>query len=119
MPLYSSSDIEKYLSGELSDPEMHAMERAALDDPFLADALEGMVLHRSLPEQPVFRQDMEDLQKRLDDRVSRKESRPRLLPLAVRYAAAVILLLGIGFTAYYTLFSKKMEQPPLAKNDVE
>jgi len=119
MPLYSSSDIEKYLSGELSDPEMHAMERAALDDPFLADALEGMTLHRSLPEQPSFQQDIDSLQKRLDDRVSRKKSRLLLLPLPVRYAAAVILMLGIGATAWYTLSSKGKNYAPLAASKVE
>lgn len=34
-------DIEKYGKGELSPAEMHALERKALSDPFLADALEG------------------------------------------------------------------------------
>lgn len=34
-------DIEKYLKGELSPAERHALEKKALDDPFLADALEG------------------------------------------------------------------------------
>jgi len=117
MPLYSSSDIEKYLSGELPDPEMHAMERAALDDPFLADALEGMVIHRSLPEQPSFQQEIASLQKRLDDRVSLKKR--RVLPLAMKYAAAVILLLGVGITAWYTFFSRNMASKSLAKHQVE
>jgi hypothetical protein len=39
---YSAADIQRYLSGNMSASEMHAMERAALDDPFLADAIEGM-----------------------------------------------------------------------------
>ncbi len=34
-------DIQKYLSGEMSAAEMHALEKKALSDPFLADALEG------------------------------------------------------------------------------
>jgi TonB family protein len=36
------NDIEKYLRGELSPADMHALEKRALDDPFLADALEGV-----------------------------------------------------------------------------
>lgn len=36
------SDIEKYLRGELSAAEMHALEKEALNDPFLAEALEGV-----------------------------------------------------------------------------
>lgn len=34
-------DIEKYIKGELTSAERHALERKALSDPFLADALEG------------------------------------------------------------------------------
>jgi TonB family protein len=36
------NDIEKYLKGELTPAEMHALEKKALTDPFLADALEGL-----------------------------------------------------------------------------
>jgi TonB family protein len=37
----NKDDIEKYLAGKLSPAERHALERNALTDPFLADALEG------------------------------------------------------------------------------
>jgi TonB family protein len=36
-----NNDIEKYLRGELTPAEMHALEQRALQDPFLAEALEG------------------------------------------------------------------------------
>ncbi len=39
---YSAADIREYLRGDLSAREMQALEAAALEDPFLADALEGM-----------------------------------------------------------------------------
>jgi hypothetical protein len=35
------TDIEKYKRGELTPAQMHALEKEALRDPFLADALEG------------------------------------------------------------------------------
>ncbi len=38
---YSLTDIEKYLLGEMSATEMYALEKAALQDPFLAEAIEG------------------------------------------------------------------------------
>jgi len=38
---YTAQDIEKYFSGKLTAQQMHAMEKAALDDPFLAEAMEG------------------------------------------------------------------------------
>ncbi len=39
--IYTAEDIQKYLSGKMPPIEMNAMEKAALDDPFLAEALEG------------------------------------------------------------------------------
>ena len=39
---FSAEYIRKYLEGKLPADEMHALEKAALDDPFLADAIEGM-----------------------------------------------------------------------------
>lgn len=35
-------DIQRYLRGEMSTAEQHALEKAALSDPFLAEALEGL-----------------------------------------------------------------------------
>lgn len=35
-------DIERYLRGEMTAAEMHALEKEALRDPFLAEALEGI-----------------------------------------------------------------------------
>ncbi len=39
--IYTAKDIEQYFSGKLSGAQMHEMEKAALDDPFLAEAMEG------------------------------------------------------------------------------
>lgn len=39
--IYSLEDIEKYLKGKMSAAEMHELEKAALQDPFLSDAIEG------------------------------------------------------------------------------
>jgi hypothetical protein len=39
--IYTARDIEQYLAGNLTPRQMHAMEKAALNDPFLAEAMEG------------------------------------------------------------------------------
>jgi outer membrane biosynthesis protein TonB len=44
---YTAEDIALYLEGKMSPAQMHALEKAALSDPFLADALEGMEMHGS------------------------------------------------------------------------
>jgi TonB family protein len=36
------NDIERYLNGEMTPSEMHALEKQALQDPFLSEALEGI-----------------------------------------------------------------------------
>lgn len=38
---YSAADIQRYLHGGMTAKEMHDMEKAALKDPFLADAIDG------------------------------------------------------------------------------
>ncbi len=38
---YNAVDFARYHSGAMLPEEMHALEKAALEDPFLADALEG------------------------------------------------------------------------------
>ena len=40
---YTAADFERYHAGKMSAAEMHALEKAAMEDPFLADALEGFV----------------------------------------------------------------------------
>ena len=39
--IYNATDIEQYFSGKMTPVQMHALEKAALDDPFLAEAMEG------------------------------------------------------------------------------
>ncbi len=94
------TDVHKYLRGELSAREMHALEKAALDDPFLSDALEGLA-SREAPDQ-----DLSDLTSRLGKKVAEKKSRLLILP-RIRIAAAVILLAGLGLIALYTSTSKQ------------
>lgn len=86
--------IRQYLAGELDDKAMHALERQALDDPFLAEALEGYA--RFNPDQDKH---LADLSQRLKERVA-ESSHTAVVPGTGRVrtmyrmaAAAVILLL--------------------------
>lgn len=65
---YTTEDIRLYLDGKLSPEQMHALEKAALNDPFLADALEGMEFHGDSMK---FNADVEDLRARLAGKRSR------------------------------------------------
>src|ERR1051326_6522142 len=94
---FTAADIEKYHKGLLSAKERHALEKAALDDPFLSDALEGYTTAGVY-----VSDDMKDLNERLADRIDQKskviavpiEGRQRLALWKV--AAIIILIAGAG-----------------------
>jgi len=93
---YSAADIEKYHKGLLSPGEMNELEKAALDDPFLADALEG---YKASAEN--VSSDLSELKKKLEERVSDK----KVISIAPsgsafkwwKVAAAAVILGGWGY----------------------
>jgi hypothetical protein len=107
-----SDDIVKYKKGELSAPEMHALEKKALVDPFLAEALEGVedISSNELTE------DVSSLNKKITNR------KKKILFTPLRIAAGIALLLGSAFLIYQWVprpetISLKMEKPkPENKN---
>ena len=66
-----NDDIKKYLKGELSPAEMHALEKKALNDPFLEDALTGAAQLDS----ESFDSDVKKLRASLEQRISQKPSK--------------------------------------------
>lgn len=92
-PLVSEELIRQYLAGELDDKAMHALERQALDDPFLAEALEGYAAHE--PDQSAH---LAELHQRLEQRVGQADKgRLRLLYYRWASAAAILVILGLSF----------------------
>ena len=101
---FTAADIEKYHNGQLSAKEMHDLEKAALDDPFLADALEGYSAQGVN-----FSADIAALKKRLAD----KTGQAKVIPLPaggrssfswLRAAVLIVLIGGVGVLAYQFLF---------------
>lgn len=90
--------IRKYLAGELDDKTMHALERQALDDPFLAEALEG---YGKSPQrrEPV----LDDLRARLQQRVATPASGGVVRRLDRRWLAAASILLLLAISAVLLL----------------
>jgi len=87
--------IKKYLNGELDTRAMHQLERRALDDPFLADALEGYGYAAGDQQK-----NLADLSQRLHSRAEEKVR--RLIPwtaLSIAASLLVILSIGIWFVA--------------------
>jgi hypothetical protein len=100
---------------------MHALEKAALDDPFLAEAIEGYA-QLTHPVQP----DLEELRARLQEKIDSKGSAP-LVPIPGREksasapwwrAAAAAVILGLlGWGIYQWGFNEG--QTPIAKKTEE
>ena len=101
---FTAADIQKYWTGKLSAAEMHAMEKAAMDDPFLADAMEGYKNNFSLES------DVDTLRERLEKRmialapvVSLKQKKF----IWLKVAAAVIIVGGMGILVKQLVFNNK------------
>lgn len=117
-------DIEKYRSGALSASEMHALEKRALTDPFLAEALEGA----GDLDPAAFSADVADLQKRIQ---ARTDSSAKVIPLwrwVGRIAAGLALLAASTFILLNFLagddkgndhlaLHKERSMPPLPERD--
>lgn len=106
--LFTADDIRKYHEGKLTPAEMHAMEKAALEDPFLADALEGYAAEGvSLPA------DTDELKRRLEERLEEKDK--KVIPLAappksfgwLRAAAMIVAVAGAGLLVYKLGFDRR------------
>jgi hypothetical protein len=87
---FTAADIERYHKGMMSAEERHALEKAALDDPFLADALEGYAYTTTATE------DIVQLQKRLSGRTERKKVVPMFFRSNTWLRVAVVILVVAG-----------------------
>lgn len=98
---YSLTDIERYLQGLMSAKEMHDMERAALQDPFLADAIEG---YKEVPFQQSHKH-LNEITALLQ--TEKKDAKVVVMPVKkfnwLRAAASVILIAGVGSVSWYIL----------------
>lgn len=106
--IYSAADIEKYHNGKLSPAEMNAMEKAALEDSFLADAMEGY--DNKILTIPA---DITELKERLARRLS-EDNKVVALPGSgkssfpwMRAAVMTGVLAGAGILAYLFMFNDK------------
>lgn len=103
---FTAEDIRRYHEGTLTPAQMHELEKASLEDPFLADALEGYAV-----EDVQVPADISELRKRLEERVADKTVVPLAAPSKafswLRIAAMIIAVAGAGLLVYNLGFNKK------------
>jgi hypothetical protein len=113
---FNASDIRRYLTGEMSAMEMHELESAALDDPFLADAIDGF---RS--QYGEHGKTLEEDVAHLHDRVTARANTAKVVaakrPVWWSLAAVLILLAGAGMIVFSLLNNNPQESATLAQNE--
>lgn len=104
------TDIEKYLRGELSSSEMHALEKEALNDPFLAEALEGVEQAGA----DNFLYDLHHIKRSVHDRARRRSEKNnrmiRLWGMTSAVAATVLLVAVAGYVVIDVLREQAAER---------
>ncbi len=112
---YSLADIERYLQGKMSSTEMYAMEKAALHDEFLADAIEGYSTAS-------VTQSLQHLQQVREELLGKKEP-AKVVPIIptknnwFKIAASVIAVLGVGIIAWLAVNNSSTKNNTLAKTE--
>lgn len=96
----------------MSAEEMNALEKTALEDPFLSDALEGYTANTT-----GAHKDIEDLQHRLKNRLNKDHKIAAVHPFKWWKAAAVVILLAGAGGLVYTLTNTTRQTETLAKNE--
>lgn len=89
--------LEDYLDGKLDAKGMHFVERQALDDPFVAEALEG------LRQSPKRKQTLSILQKQLYDRVAQKPIKRKMWGITTQ-RLSIAATATVAFIAVSILF---------------
>ena len=102
---YSADYIRKYLDGQLSDQAMQALEKAALEDPFLADAIEGFEESRN--HAVSFESGIADLRTKLKERISQRKRKTGIIFQLLKWQVAASLLVVIGLAIFTVTYINK------------
>ena len=105
--IYTAADIKKYLTGGMSNAEMYAIEKAALDDPFLSEAIEGY----EAMEEKDWSKELAALKQKLET-VENAPIVPIYKTAFIKWwkATAAVLVIGSSVVAAYLFTSKKVTE---------
>ncbi len=117
---YNLDDIKRYRQGLMNREEMHAFEKASMEDPFLADALEGyMEADLAKADQHLF-----NIKERITAKEAEKDtavvvSMPKRGFAMWKVAAMIILFAGAGLLVYKVFNNKNIVPSDQALAKVE
>lgn len=93
-PTYQQELLRKYIDGSITEAERHALDKLALDDPFLFDALEGIYVNKKQSSREI-----EEIQKNIGSSQNNKSTKSRrIVPWQwMSIAAGIFIVMVIGF----------------------
>jgi hypothetical protein len=109
---YTAADIQQYLEGKMSPVQMNALEKAALEDPFLQEAIEG---YEAMPAE-TWKPVLQGLHQGFAAPASTNNDTAKVVGFGrkrfgwIKYAAA-ILIVGGGFTTIYLINQNRTNGP--------
>ena len=115
---YTLQDIERYLNGSMTPQEMHELEKAALTDPLLADAIDGY----SNANKAATARHLNEIAALLN---KQETGEAVVIPMATvkynwwRWAAAAGIMGILGFSAWLLMHSGDQQAETIAKADTE
>ena len=109
---YNVRDFARYHSGTMPPNEMHALEKAALEDPFLADALDGYAFSKN------SQKELDEITIQLDEKRKQKKAF-NIFALSGAWwkiAAMFVVIAGAGYLFFFT--NSQKENSLSVKEDV-
>jgi hypothetical protein len=114
---YSAADIKRYLKGEMSSEEMHAIEIAALEDPFLADAIEGFETAMAEGKESSVNTSLAQLNREFNSRIKKPANVQSITQSRWwQFAAAALIIIITGVAVYNNFIKTEQNNQPLAVN---
>ena len=97
--IYTAEDIDQYFLGSLLPTQMHAMEKAAMDDPFLAEAMEGYAEMKK----ESWEKKLQEARKNVENKQTEKKVVPVINVFKWWKAAAAVLVIAGGTGLVYLI----------------
>lgn len=94
-------DFKRYFFNRQKPDEKHQFEKEMMQDAFEEEAFDGL----SMLSEEEFEKDITLLKNRIHQRAKKRN---RVIPLYMRYAAGIAILIGIGLTSLY-VFDKQVK----------
>ncbi len=111
--VFTIEDIKRYVAGRMTPAEMHAIEKAALEDPFLADAIEGAQYAIENYGEETFNSSTDELRKRIRD--TRTTDTRNIIGIWWKAAAVVVILVTAVAIVYFVNSERPVKSSTLAK----